>query len=442
MVHFTRRDSTARVADGRSVTLKKVRFGKSDRVATGNIFVQAMAPLLPPAWTSRLGLQVARLQSTNDVLFAWFEFSESTNQAFSLHVTVADERGLESAWIPAQRIINLPGGRMLVGYTVSAFPRHSKTLSFRFYELSNGKDGSTAGARRVAELHHSNPAVVALETREAPPLPQSQRIHGEVFSLVKVNTGLQATGQMSLQGVAWTELMFQLGTNPPATLGTNPFSTGRWTIASVRFRSVEGNFVESHSPQGRIVHQAHGHLQSRRDDGVVLLSGALWPDESWKIEVEFEPAPTAAIPSTSTITFNGLPLPIPGITNRLNLHSNNWNAGVKIHSISAPFIPATVMATNRLLRSRMPVTVEARLEATDPMLQLRYIRAHDDRGSNVVRALTLPLQSTDYRLLVPRGATSLTLTLGVHRRYQVEFTAKPLLQSKNVAHWMESAAVE
>jgi hypothetical protein len=195
-----------------------------------------------------------------------------------------------------------------------------------------------------------------------------------------------------------------------------------------------GNTIYERTPQGRVMRQDDAEVSRRRDDGVITLAGALWPEDVWKVQVEFVHSAALDIPQESRLAIRGLRLPDPGTTNTINVVTQFYGSTLRLVSISSPQVLPN--ETNELLRLRKIARVALEFKPVDATHELRVAHAVDQRGTNVKSYGIFPGRPpSEFRLLAMLEATSLDLSFAVSRSYKVEFSAKPTVVRTNLAHW-------
>jgi len=414
---------------GRAV-LRQVRFAQTDTFVMGNFWQRMLARLLPAKAAARLTVRsITSFPSSNAVLIAWIEATRDTPPLTpAMALTVSDASGLESARVPPDRVVS-SASQSVYEFKLPVVPRHSDTISLRLY------DGTTNTLPLLAGFKLANPARTNSAPPPADPLPQMRRDGDQEFTLVAVNSGLQSTGLMRAHGGMWTELLFRIGTNEPGGLGTNPPSFSGWQIRTIDCIDSVGNHIVDRMPHGRVASESGSQIVWRSDDGVATIAESLWPEEAWKIRVQFSRGSMAKLPPPCTVTFHGIPIPAAGETNALTTSTQLFGSTITLLSVqTATNLPAS--PGRATMRRRIPITLRAKFDRADPMQDLLFISAVDQRGSNVFGAGGLPnRQPTEVHLGALSGATSLDVTFGISRFYSAEYLVRPGVLRTNVAHW-------
>jgi hypothetical protein len=420
---------TVRLEDGASVALRRAGFGKSDQFAPGPWWHGTLARFAPGRLLARWRIPVFASNATNDVLWVWLEFDGVRPPRNPLHlVTVADGHGLESSRIQPWRSMFDTNGHGCAGYRIDNLPRRSRSLTIAVYE------GRATNWVLAAAFRIDNPVAPGAPSFTAVPLPQTRRDGDTDFTLLAVQTGLEATGHVSMYGATWSELVFRIGTNEPGFAGTNaaPFGpwTNRalWTIRSVECGTAAGDFIQARSPQGRVAWQDARQMVSRLNDGVALVNGALWPEEAWRLRVEFRRDFSGALPEHALWTVR---VPVPRAGEEITLTNSAVVEGATIRLIA---ITNTQSVTSS--PPLLPLRLTAETRAPSAAFELRFARAVDGQGSNVIRLAGSPGRPPhEFRLAVLPSAKEMEVTLAVLRSCTVEFTARPSRLRTNVAHW-------
>ncbi len=420
---------TVRMEDGATVALRQARLGKSAHFVPGPWWHGTIARFAPTRLLIRWRIPVFASNATNDVLWLWLDYDGVRPPRNPLHlVTVADEHGLESSRVQPWRSMFNTNGHGCAGYRIDNLPRRSRTLTIAVYE------GRATNWVRAAEFRIASPVAPSAPAFAAAPLPQTRRNGGNEFTLLAVQTGLEATGHVSMYGATWSELVFRVGTNEPGFAGTNAALLGPWTnralwtIRSVECSTAAGDFIQPRSPQGRVAWQDARQYVSRLDDGVALVNGALWPDEAWRVRVEFRREFHGALPEHALWTVR---VPVPRAGEEIPLADSvmREDATIRLTSITNS---QSITSAPPLL----PLRLKAEMRAPSPAYDLRFLRAVDGRGSNVVRLASSPGRLPhEFRLAASSDAKVIDVTLAVLRSCTVEFTARPTVLKTNVAHW-------
>ncbi len=154
----------------------------------------------------------------------------------------------------------------------------------------------------------------------------------------------------------------------------------------------------------------------RMDDGIALLRGAIWPNESWNVRAEFE----HSVDATHYWT-NSIHLPTSG--EKISLEETGRIQGCQIQLRSIEKIGAS------------PILIFG-FVGKNRGYQVRFLRAVDQRGTRVV---------TNYRglagierrieLVTAPEATDVQVTFAIVHSVVVELSGRPSILRTNVARW-------
>jgi hypothetical protein len=272
--------------DGTSLTVRQVSFGKVHRFSGGSLW-RRLAAAAPTNITAALGIRVRTDITPTDTLVVWLQWPESTNKPpVPQWIRVVDSNGLASAMAASKAMLQHANNAVAVAFHLANFPRRDRTLLLQLYGADTAKPN---GIKHLADFRLRNPAWVKALPKDEASYGAIARVHGEAFSLLELNTGLEATGWLAEMNVSnhWTEFVFLIGTNQPAHLTTNLLPGGDWAIKGIQLRDAFGNFVQERSPKGRMIAMGD-QILTRADDGIVVVPGAIWPDQVWHIRAEFE----------------------------------------------------------------------------------------------------------------------------------------------------------
>lgn len=422
------RDESRRLPEGSELFLRRVSYGQLDRWIAGPLWERLIARFAPAKVSlRRFQTRVWTLANTNDVLFLWIEWKVNakanvTNMsASSLLVGVVEPgSGLEEAPIVPQYWIPTSATTALMAYQVPNFPRRSSRVLLRLYERNPRRWWTP-----VAEFTLRNPARTTRPPATSEHLPQARTNGLRTFTLTSLTTGLEDRSAPKYSPIysplTWTALSFETG-GPDET-------AGGWAIRSVQCSDRSGNVILEQRVRNGATFE--GAAYSSSNDRQAMFAGALWPDDLWKLRVAFEPG---RVPAEDRVLFRGLPIPPPGGTNTLTNTAQIHGSTIRLLSISSP-VPTPMAETNRLLRTRKPVTVVAHLTPSVYTDELRCTQATDDLGTNAYRLGNIPRTPQDFRLLVSKEARTVDLELGVQRLRHVEFVARPSVTRTNVHAW-------
>ena len=390
------------LADGRVVTLAGVTYGTEHRFVQGPPFARVLAPILPPAWQRKLGLNAAFHKSDRPTLMVWVMWrGGNANPRELTDASVFDDHGVECEPVRSQATLYLhdPPRGAIRGWEFKHFPRRAGTIGLRLYAR-----GAVYKPDRLAEFQFPNPAPRTYPAWTASPLPITVRAGEWEFSLVKFTTGepIPDRDKPSRGWVApWTSTAFHVGSNGQPSRA--------WTVPSLELTDATGNTANSYrSAASRIEGQP-----------IFGLSAALWPDEpAWRLNVEFSRIVDFA--PDELVSLPGLPVPERGTHSLIHTQAAVQGAtfsGRLLAHLETPVSIAHLRAGAELVVSLVPVEG----------LRLRLVHAADDRGRELrhVPGYAEASGPHNFWLEMPPDARALDLTFAVTRSRFVEFVARP-----------------
>jgi hypothetical protein len=324
----------------------------------------------------------------------------------------------------------------LMAFEFTSFPRHEPLLAFELSAMAL-KPATPNERVHVANFRVKNPALRAKAAPPFKPWPRTATIHGEQFTLLAINTGLHATGRVSEVHLTkdWTEVLFQIGTNEFAQRSADPRDIGRdmgdWQIKSIELSDADGNIVRSgesvpRSGQilGRIIPLPDRSFMSRTDDGIGLVRGAIWPNQTWNVRTKLERSRTASLDAAH---YWSTSIPVPAAGQRIPLEKSETREGCEIQ----------LQAIER--DGPSPPILISRFTAKDAASEWRLIDVKDQRGTNVVRRYRGGKADQRMELQASDQATNLQLTFALLHELVVELSGEPHILRTNVARWAKGS---
>jgi hypothetical protein len=391
-----------KLADGRVVTLAGVTYGTEHRFVQDPPLARILAPILPPAWRTKLGLNAAFHKSDRPTLMVWVMWrGGDANQRELTDAAVFDDHGTECEPIRSQATLYLydPPRGAIRGWEFTHFPRRAGMIGLRLYTR-----GAAYNPDRMAEFQFPNPAPRRYPGWTASPLPITVRAGEWEFSLVKFTTGepIPDRDKPSRGWVApWTSAAFRVASNGQPSRA--------WTVASMELTDATGNTANSYR-------SAASNLDGQPVFG---LSAALWPDEpAWRLKVEFSRIEDFA--PDELVSLKGIAAPEPDTHSLIHTQAvvqGATLAGKLLAHLAAPVSIGNIRAGAELVVSLVPVEG----------LRLRLVRAADDRGRELrhLPGYADAAGPHNFWLELPSDARALDLTFAVTRSRFVEFVAKP-----------------
>jgi len=390
------------LADGRVLTLAGVSYGTEHRFVHGSPFARTLAPILPPAWRTKLGLKTAFLKRDRPTLMVWVMWRGGDASPRELtDASVLDDRGIECEPIRSQATLYLydqPQGAIR-GWEFAHFPRRAERIALRLYTR-----GAAYNPDRLAEFQVPNPAPRRYAEWKASPLPITARSGAWAFALAQFTTGepIPDRDKPARGWIApWTSATFQVASNGQPSRA--------WTVAGVELTDATGNTA----------HAYRSAASSLEGQPVFGLSAALWPDEpAWKLRVEF--SRIADFAPDERVSLPPIPVPEPDthslIHTQMTVQGATFSGKLLAH-LAVPASIGNIRARAELVVSLVPVEG----------LRLRLVRAADDRGREL-RHLPGYAETSgahNFWLELPADARTLDLTFAVTRSRFLEFVARP-----------------
>ncbi|MDB6030208.1 MAG: hypothetical protein JWM16_546 [Verrucomicrobiales bacterium] len=424
---------TVRLKDGTKLRLAHMSYGKEHRYAPGPAW-QRLLTKAPTRISRIFGVNSRPAWYPEDTLVVWLERDDpSGRQLFPQSLRVLDANGLASPYIYIDRQVSLSNHTTWSSFLLTSFPRRQPFLDFEWISCS---PTNLMVREEAAFFRVKNPWLTPKAASILPPWPASAEFDGEQFTLLGINTGLEATGTLAYRSLSnqWTEFRFRIGTNEPAQLTTNRLVEGKWALKSLELRDAFGNFIREREPLGRIFPMGD-HDMSRSDDGIGLIPGAAWPDQRWNVRAEFQTSFAVSDPLHTWTTT--IPVPAPGETLPLRQTGQIEVFTIKLQSIGrdpakAGLVPPTIF--------RMDSHENAQV-LPKPLIAGSYtallVHAEDLRGTNVLYHYRGgdDKASTRYELQVAPESKELKITFAVQHSIIVELSGQPTIFRTNVIHW-------
>lgn len=253
-------NSTRRLPDGTTVTLKEVAYQRVYRVRTGNRIHDYLGLILPERWAKWLGCRYASFGATNQLSCCL----EIKGAAGANVLSLFDEHGCESGLLHPSHVVNLgtqPPHNLLV-FPFYQFPRRAEIVGVRL-----------GGA---VEFIVPNPARRDYPQWKPEPFPITRQVGSTEFTLLEVKSGVVAR-RLPLQ-------ILQAGQKPGAY---------------VRFRiSEKGKLASAWEPHivsglsdacnHTISPVSYGLRALNGGEYVVAIETGLCTEETaWRLQIEF-----------------------------------------------------------------------------------------------------------------------------------------------------------
>jgi hypothetical protein len=403
-------ERTGTLAGGRVVTLEAVTYGTEHRFVHGPALARVLAPILPPNWRKRLGVEVITRQTDQPSLRVWVKWrGGDANQRELVDASVFDEYGIESEPVRSDTTLYItePPRGAIRSWQFLNWPRRDRIVVLRLYARGNAYD-----PLRLAEFRFKNPAGRSYPEWKAPVLPSQENDGGWEFSLTRLTAGEAVPDRLKPQRgwiAPWNRAAFSVSRDGQAS--------DSWIVPSLTLRDATGNFIAADAVSTNI----GGRLEAG-------FSAALWASENtWRLNVEFSRRRDFA--PEEMVSANAVPIPEPGGQTPVNTQWGVQGATLSLKTIerARPQIGG--------FRGINPNTEVRLVLIPAEAKRLTLVKAVDDQGRDIphLRGYTNPPGSYSFRLEVPREARTVDLTFAVHESRFVEFLAKPGHAGTNAA---------
>jgi hypothetical protein len=178
--------TSQRLADGSTVSLLGVTYGRKHLMVYGPFWQRAFARLLPENVSRRLGFQFLSHTTTNESLMVWTEMSNRSIPPGSpllfqpASVVLSDGQGTEFCETSSQEAEHFPN-RAIKGISFPIVPRGSNRL--RILVAPYKQEGAV---KQVAVFNVPNPAPRLRQTWQASPLPVEANAGDLKFTLTQL----------------------------------------------------------------------------------------------------------------------------------------------------------------------------------------------------------------------------------------------------------------
>jgi hypothetical protein len=398
---------------GASIRVHQVSYGTKHTFVPGPVWHRMLA-IMPTNVTQALKIDTRVEQTKEPTLMIWFEWKGKVNSPLPPFLQVGDSHGLLSNVYFMGRSVRVTN-HFFYAFVVDNFPRHEEEIVAELFWVPAKQH------ERAAQFHIRNPAYRKASKASKPDskIQLTADVAGEKFTLVALNTGLSATGQLAQLSFnnQWTELAVRVGTNEPAQRGLSipPLNPGPWEIGSIELSDRYGNIVSERDPCGRIS-PLDDHFRSRRDDGIAFVRGAIWPSGNWKVRVTFD----RLVPFTDQGNRWTTSIPVPRGAGTISLSETGRikTAQVYLHSIENLGASNWCSLNFQLLPSRDGIQV---------------VQVRDQRGVNLAYQDRTPQPNVIFQAQ-PESRT-VKLTFALTHLVTVEFSSPVTILRTNVAHW-------
>ncbi|HXE42091.1 MAG TPA: hypothetical protein VN516_03615, partial [Candidatus Baltobacteraceae bacterium] len=342
---------------------------------------------------------------------------------------IYDEKG--TACVSAYGSGGSRNGNEVVGVRVDSFPRRAGKFIVKVQEQGNGGQEMS---EKFFTIH--NPAKKSYSSLTAESLPATKTDDDLAVTLTKLVAGMQGPYNRSDTD---PEDAINKGVAATFHVERNGKPVNNWLPVSVETSDATGNRVNGWSP---IFNNGNGNNQQTdwaNGDGTMTYQYGLWPDEPWKIKLEFSqqsdftdselwnvpnvpfvPAKqnemynfpnrrqTATNAPFAETDLNGFHLKLFPAKNFTDAGNNDWMQG-------GLFLQVTPDVT-----TGYRMTIKVTDNQTNDVQCSQY---NNQRMNNVA--------NYSYRLQDIAGLTNINVSISLHKSRYVEFTAKPELAPKS-----------
>jgi hypothetical protein len=389
-------DKAVTFSDGTAITLKAVTYGNEHRYLRGDL-KQRLILLLPKKLRQKYASRSVLLSSRGALVF-WLERKGPGPPRGDPQLVLCDRSGFGvcGGW----SMMRLgPKGNSIEGWLHEYWPRRERTFTLRIYEPGTRYPDATL----VGEFKIRNPAFRKYPVWDAPSPPVSAHQEDVTVTLVDL-----------VSGVGRGSNKWKPARNPTVSTTRAGFRVERygqpapeWYIASVEARDGTGN----------VIFDARS-TSSERGLAYTELQPHLWPVETgWKLRVGFSQASNFV--ASELWTLRGLPLDGRSITNMIAFTNG---AGVVLRYLG--------QARHRSFKEDHHFNFGVIPERNDYRVTL--VSAVDEQGKPAKGEPSFE-SSREWTFArdASTNATSMDLTVALHRTRYFDFLVRPQVVSTN-----------
>lgn len=384
---------------GTTLTLKEVTYGTEHRFRGGG-FRERIISLLPRKLAARYASRRGVLRTDQPSVTFWFD--RRGTPAMNGDLVLCDENGF--GIVGDYRMMKLdPPNSTMEGWSFETWPRRQRTFTVRVYERGKQYGDDTL----LGEFTVRNPKPDKYPAWTASPLP-----------LTASNGDLSVTLFDLTAGVGHGSLKWKPALRPTVAetragfrVERNGRPTKEWGIATVEASDATGNLIT----------RLWG-ASSEPDAEFAELHPHLWPAESaWKLRVGF--SQRSNFVASELWTLRGIPLAGTGFLASELTQTNLQGAFLRY--------------TGQARRSGLGGNYHFNFEVVSPVrrdYQITLVKSVDDRGREASMANWFEgWGERTFALDVNTNATSIDLTVALHRTRYFEFVVRPQVISTNEA---------
>ena len=386
--------TSQRLADGSTVSLLGVTYGRKHVMVYGPFWQHAFARLLPENVSRRLGFQFLSHTATNDTLMVWTEMSnQSISPGSSLFfqpapVVLSDGQGTEFCETFCQEAAHFTN-RVIKGISFSIVPRGSNRLHILVAPYKQ-----EAGLKQAAVFNVPNPAPRLQQTWQASPLPVEANAGDLKFTLTRLRPWQRE--EMSSAGIT-TETRMSASYHF-AEGGT---TTTNWCVVKVEILDEAGGHQQPSTT-------SYGFNLTRRK---YEFRAGLGTNAVWKLR--FTLLRVGGFTSNEIALIQRLPMPVRGAgpSEPIALNAGGMNLSAYCECHKEEFS-----------------SLVARLDAPDEDVALMALRIGDQNGANIGQPYPVGSHFKGGYLWVlhpQQESESINATLAVSRLRYVELLVRP-----------------
>ena len=388
---------TVTFSDGTTMTLREVTCGTEHRYLGGGPW-QKIVSMLPRKIALLFGDRRNTLTTSRTSVAFWLEKSGSGPKSGDPQLVLCDETGYGISG--GHRLMRTGGG--MEGWAFEAWPRRGRLFTLRIYE----RESRYPEAKSIGEFAIRNPKPAKYPVWIPSPLPVTSRAEDISVTLVDLTSGVGRGSNKSKPAANPTVSQTRCGFR----VERNGQPTKEWEIVQVEASDATGNFIG----------QLWGTSKDK-DLEYAELQPHPWPAEAaWKLRVGFSQRVNFA--EDELWTLRGIPLGAPDPTNGVVAQTN----------LQGVLLEYTGQSKNHALGPGDYFNF--RLTPGRRDYRMSVARAVDDQGKDARTGGSSENQKEwSFALQASTNATSIDLTVALHRTRYVEFLAQPQIISTNAA---------
>ena len=385
------------LSDGTTLTLKAVTYG-TEHYCRGGLW-QWLLRRLPPKLVARFVSRRDALTTNRPSIVFWLARGGNAQPTGDLVLCDSSAFGVCGDYVMMRQG---PPGAQVEGWAFQYWPRRARTFTLRIYE--RGRQWGQSNL--IGEFTIRNPQWRNYPVWTAPPPPLTAHVEDLSITLLDL-----------VAGVGPGSYNHQPESNPTRALTRADFRVERagqltreWELVNIESGDATGNWIPRYRGTGAEGDVKEGELQPHP-----------WPAESaWKLRAGFSQR-SDFLPS-ELWTLRGLPVWGRNATNNETLQTNLQGVALEY----------TGQARRSWLNGNHHFNF--RLTPASPDYRLTVVKATEDQGREAkVENWYEGPREWAFALNVNTNATSLDLTVALHRTRYAEFLVKPRIILTNEA---------